>query len=192
MAMLITLSQVSSRLMSTSSPRWVSRSSLRMRAFSAVKRLSSCSCSGVSMSEAWSLRLLCSSVSFASVCCSSDCSSQRLARKRSSAWRLSASTRSKGREKVARPRMLIKALLPLKLSSTLATKSAVVGEGLRNALAEQLARLHPHVIHQQVGVGDDDDVGGHRGLGQVRDRRARGGLLVGAARLADRPKTRGR
>ena len=54
----------------------------------------------------------------------------------------------------------------------------VVGKGLRDALAEHLACLHPHVVHQQIRVGDDDDVGGRRRLRQVRDRRPGSGLLI--------------
>ncbi len=123
------------------------------------------------------MRLPCSSVSFCSVCCSSACSSRALLRRRSSAWRRSASTRSKGREKVARPRTLIKALEPPRLSRMLATKSPLC-EGLRDALAEDLARLHPQEVHEQIGVGDDDDVGGRGRLGQVGHRRAGGRLLI--------------
>src|SRR4029077_21005453 len=51
MPMLMIFSLVPNRLMSTSRPRSVSRSSLRTRAFSAVKRFSSASCSGVSIKE---------------------------------------------------------------------------------------------------------------------------------------------
>ena len=35
---------------------------------------------------------------------------------------------------------------------------AVVGERLRDDLAEEVALLHPHEVGQQVGIGDDHDV----------------------------------
>ena len=78
--------------------------------------------------------------------------------------------------------MLMSALLPLKIVECIGHEIAVVGEGLRRPLAEELAGLHPHVVHQHVGIGDDDDVRGHGGFRQMRDRRTGGGLLGPAAR----------
>ena len=55
---------------------------------------------------------------------------------------------------------------------------AVVGERLRDHLAEEVALLHPHEVGQQVGIGDHDDVErlGRRlqRIGRGRDARAAG------------------
>ncbi len=92
------------------------------------------------------MRLLCSSVSLLSVCCSSDCSSSALPRSLSSACRLRASTRSNGREKLARPRMADQGAAAAQIVENVGDQVAVAGKRLRDALTQQFAGLHPHIV----------------------------------------------
>ncbi len=185
MAMLMTLSQESRRLMSTSRPRCVSRSSLRTRAFSATNRFSSASCSGDSIERGLVVALALQLGQLGFRLLQLRLQFQRLAAQaiiRLAPQRLDALEGPRERCAAAHADQRAAAA---QIVENVGDEIAVVGKRLRNALTEHFARLHPHVVHQQVGVGDHDDVGGRRRLGQVRDRRTGSRLSDPAAVLAD-------
>ncbi len=127
---LMSFNFVPSALMSSSRSALVLRSSLRMRSFSSWKRSMA---SRALPARGW-LRCrrvahVCSLLSCSSVCCSCVSSCCSVERKRASALRRSSSTRSNGREYAARPRMLMRSSLPLRLSSAFHTSSPLLANG---------------------------------------------------------------
>ena len=72
--------------------------------------------------------------------------------------------------KVARPRTLIRSSLPARLSSAFCTRSPLLAKAWATCAGREVLRVHPQVVREHVGVGEDHEV---QRLGRVLERVAR-------------------